>query len=83
MEYLILTPNQLAAALKNRRKALNLTQVEAAERVGLLPKTVSALESHPERCTLESLLKLISTLDLEITLKAKPMEANNSQKGEW
>jgi len=83
MDSLILTPKQLASALKNRRKELNLTQVETASRVGLLPKTISALESSPERCSLESLLKLISVLDLEISLKSKPAPAKDAQKGEW
>lgn len=83
MDSLILTPKQLASALKNRRKELCLTQIEAASRIGLLPKTISALESSPERCSLESLLKLVSVLDLEITLKSKPDTPKDSLKGEW
>ena len=78
MEHLILTPYQLTVALKNQRKTLLLT--EAAAKVGLLPKTISALENDPERCTLDSFLKLFSALDLELTLK--PKEENESQKGE-
>jgi HTH-type transcriptional regulator/antitoxin HipB len=66
-------------ALKDKRKTLELTQKEAGRKIGLLPKTISALETHPERCTLESLFKLISALDLEIELHEKSQE----QKGEW
>lgn len=83
MEHLILTPYQLTVALQNRRKTLNLTQVEAAVKVGLLPKTISALENNPERCTLDSFLKFLSALDLELTLKPKPTRSDDSQKGEW
>lgn len=83
MDSLILTPKQLASALKNRRKELNLTQVETASRVGLLPKTISALESTPERCSIESLLKLISVLDLEISFKSKPSQDKDTLKGDW
>lgn len=83
MEHLILTPYHLAIALRNRRKTLNLTQAEAAVKVGLLPKTISALENDPERCTLDSFLKLLSAIDFELTLKPKPSRADDSQKGEW
>jgi len=77
------TPYQLSVALKNQRKTLNLTQAEAAAKVGLLPKTISALENDPERCTLDSFLKLLSALDLELTLKPKPTGNDDLQKGEW
>ena len=74
MDYLTLTPFHMAMALKDRRKEMGLTQKETADRIGMLPKTVSALESHPERCTVESLFKLISALELEITLLPKHKE---------
>lgn len=83
MEHLILTPDQLTVALRNRRKTLALTQAEAGVKVGLLPKTISALENDPERCTLDSFLKLLSALDFELTLKPKPTRSNDSPKGEW
>lgn len=83
MEYLVLIPKQLAVVLKSRRKSLNLTQTEAGERVGLLPKTISLLESHPERCSLESLYKLVSALNLEISLTPKPSQAIDRSKGAW
>lgn len=83
MGYPIFTPYQLSFSLKSWRKSLNLTQVEAGQRVGLLPKTISALESYPERCTIESLFKLLSALNLEISLNAKQSKAGDSQQGEW
>ncbi|MGB4406997.1 MAG: helix-turn-helix domain-containing protein [Sphaerochaeta sp.] len=83
MEHLILTPYHLAIALRNRRKTLQLTQAEAAAKVGLLSKTISALENDPQRCTLDSFLKLLSALDLELTLKPKSTSAADLQKGEW
>ncbi len=71
MEYAVLTDFQLAKTLRNRRTELKLTQKDAAVKVGLLPKTVSALENHPERCSIESLMKYLSALDLKIVLKTK------------
>ena len=82
MDSLVLTNRQLAMAFKARRKSLGLTQVEAASRVGLLPKTVSAMESRPERASVESLFKYLSALDMEIYLHRKE-ETPNAGDGEW
>jgi len=83
MQNLILTPFQLAYYLKSRRKSLNLTQKQAGELVGLLPKTISALESHPERCSLESFFKLLSALEIEMLLQPKPLIDEETEKDEW
>jgi len=83
MQNLILTPFQLAYYLKSRRKSLNLTQKQAGELVGLLHKTISALESHPERCSLESFFKLVSALEIEMLLQPKPLPDEETEKDEW
>ncbi|MBN2653241.1 MAG: helix-turn-helix domain-containing protein [Spirochaetales bacterium] len=54
MDYLVLTPAQLSVVLRSHRKSKNLTQKDAAALVGLLPKTISSLESNSERSSLES-----------------------------
>ncbi|MGO8693875.1 MAG: helix-turn-helix transcriptional regulator [Rectinemataceae bacterium] len=61
----------MGLALKSARNSRGLTQAEAAGRVGLLPKTISALENHVGSCSIESLLKLLSVLGLELTLTPK------------
>jgi len=83
MQNLILTPFQLAYYLKSRRKSLNLTQKQAGELVGLLPKTISALESHPERCSLECFFKLLSALEIEMLLQPKPPLDEETEKDAW
>lgn len=85
MDYLITTPAQLGLALKSARKAKELTQAAAAAKVGLLPKTISALENHTEACSIESLLKLLSVLDLELSLanKAERQKANPASHEGW
>ncbi len=45
MDYLVTTPSQLTHALRSARKARGLSQAEAGKLVGLLPKTISALET--------------------------------------
>ena len=83
MDAFIFTSQQLAKTLKSRRKALKLTQKQAADLVGLLPKTVSALESDPDRCSLESLRKLLAALRLELAVTPKADAADPNHKVEW
>jgi HTH-type transcriptional regulator / antitoxin HipB len=84
MEYPILTTRQLAQALKGWRKSRNLTQMEAAGRVGMRPKTISALESQPDPSSLGSLFKLLSALDLELVIRPKSKGSSDAtSRGEW
>jgi len=68
MKYLITTPHQLSSALKSERKAQGLTQEEVGKRVGLLLKTISALENHPGSSSIDSLLKILSALGMELAI---------------
>lgn len=72
MQLRALTPEQLGAVLRGRRQALGLTQREVASQVGLLQKTVSGVETDPAGSSLTTLFKLLSALDLELVLEAKP-----------
>lgn len=83
MDYVIRTPAQLRDALKARRSTKGLTQREAAGLVGLLPKTISALESKPERSSVESLLKLLAALELELVLRERSAKSKSSRTPEW
>ena len=84
MEYPVHTARQLALALKGGRKVRKLTQSQAGNLVGLLPKTVSALEGDPEGSTIGSLLKLLSALELELTVRQKPgARVKPTRPGEW
>lgn len=80
MNFPIRTAQHLAQALKAQRASHKLTQQEAGKRVGLLAKTISALESTPGRSSVESLLKLLAALDLELVIREKPKA---SRKSEW
>lgn len=83
MRLYALTPDQLAAVLRGQRQAMGLTQKEVASRVGLLPKTVSVLETDPARSSIASLFKLLSALELEIVLKSKQQASDPSKPLEW
>lgn len=77
----IRTTKQLALLLQGYRKEQQLSQEQAAERVGMSQKMVSAFENHPERCSIGNLFKLLSALGLELSLKRKADGSTN--KGEW
>lgn len=83
MNFTVRTAQHLAQALKAQRTSRKLTQQEAGKRVGLLPKTISALESMPGRSSIESLLKLLSVLELELVLREKSAKPKASRKPEW
>jgi len=80
LQYLISTSGQLAQALRNVRKAHGLSQDGAGKLVGLLPKTISALENRPGSATIDSLLKLLSALDLELVIAPKKGSDPGNQK---
>ncbi len=80
MNYAAHTPKQLGQVLRGQRKSQKLTQKEAAQVVGLLPKTISKLELATETATIESLFKLLSALQLELVLRPKSQE---SPTREW
>ena len=83
MQIFVPTPAQLGSILRNIRKEKKLTQKEAAEKTGLLPKTVSMLENSPEKCSVESLYKLLSSLDLELLLNPKNSVNYDESEVEW
>jgi HTH-type transcriptional regulator/antitoxin HipB len=78
MEFPVYTPQQLGEAIRVRRKRLGLTQAAAGSVVGLRPKTISALETEPERSSVRTLFRILSALGLEIVLRPKaPIAPSN------
>lgn len=80
MDYTAYTPRQLGQTLRGQRKSQQLTQIDAAKIVGLLPKTVSKLELATETATIESLFKLLSALQLELVVRSRSPDV---QAREW
>ena len=71
MDYHISTPMQLAHMLRDVRKSQKLSQDAAGKLMGLIAKTISSLENHPEAASVDSLLKLLSALNLELIVARK------------
>ncbi|HUQ09208.1 MAG TPA: helix-turn-helix transcriptional regulator [Steroidobacteraceae bacterium] len=72
--------NQVGATLQARRKALELSQTEVAERLGLSQNRLSELERAPQTLTVDQLLALINLLGLELHIQEKSASTN---KVEW
>jgi len=81
MKYFVRTTQQLALILQGCRKETGASQKQTASKVGLLPKTISALETNPDTSSIVSLFKLLSALGLEMVLQ--PKDADFPRKCDW
>lgn len=81
----ITTPNMLAAAMREQRKKRKLTQAQTAEQVGLRQATVSEFENTPESTKLETLFKILASLDLELHVAKRGATLNEGKvwNKEW
>lgn len=66
--YTVRTADQLPALLQAFRKEADLTQREAALRLGVTQQTYSALERNAETVGAARLLKLLGILGVELVL---------------
>jgi HTH-type transcriptional regulator/antitoxin HipB len=62
------TPKQLGNLIRRARKKLGLSQGELSHRTGLRQATISEIESGNPGAKLDSILKVIATLDLELRI---------------
>ncbi|HCW89455.1 MAG TPA: transcriptional regulator [Marinobacter sp.] len=80
----ITSPDMLAQAVTEARKASGLTQAAVAETVGIKQATVSGFENRPENTRIGTLFKLLAALDLEIRLEQRGRPAQSSHwDQEW
>ena len=69
--YLAATPRDLGEIIRGFRKQRGWTQARLAERAGLLPKTVSAIETGRGQVLLANVLRCLSALDVDLTLDSR------------
>lgn len=72
---------QLADLIRGLRRDRGLTQKEVAALVGLQQKTVSLLETEPNRCSVDTLFKYLSAIRYSVNLKSK--DDDPYQNCEW
>ena len=68
---LITSPKQLAIHLRDDRKSKNLSQTKVADPVGLKQDTVSKFELNPETTSIQTLFRILSSLNLEMHIVQK------------
>ncbi|WP_414165477.1 helix-turn-helix domain-containing protein [Superficieibacter sp. BNK-5] len=82
---------QLSTLLKDIRLMQKLSQGKVASKVGIRQDTVSNFELHPDSTRLETFFKILSALNLELTITPRNADADNngvsvttsSWKEEW
>lgn len=79
-DYSIKTPQQLGAVLEGYRRNRGLTQKDVGAKVGLAQSVVSLLEKSPQRAGLARVFKLLSALDLELSVRRRETP---SRRSEW
>ncbi|EGQ9123367.1 helix-turn-helix domain-containing protein [Vibrio parahaemolyticus] len=84
---LITSPRQLAIHLRDERKHKNLSQTKVADPVGLKQDTVSKFELNPETTSIQTLFRILSSLNLEMHIVQKSEsiypKSNDDDGEEW
>jgi HTH-type transcriptional regulator/antitoxin HipB len=68
MTQIIRSPSQLGAQIQSARIKRGLTQQQLAQLIGKHQKTISAIENGSPGTKLETLLSVITVLDLDLQL---------------
>lgn len=85
----ITNSKQLSACLKDIRTTQKLSQGKVASKVGIRQDTVSSFEQNPDSTKLETFFKILSALNLELTVTprnagtASDKVSETSWKEEW
>lgn len=77
---LVTTPRSLAAHLRDLRKTKKISQKNVANHVGLRQATISKFESHPEKTAVETLFKILASMELELHIEQREFRLD---KDEW
>lgn len=82
----VTSAKQLSACLKDARLSQKLSQGKVAGKVGIRQDTVSSFELNPESTKLETLFKILATLELSLDIRLRTDPAENATPGwkeEW
>ncbi|HHX8590002.1 helix-turn-helix domain-containing protein [Vibrio parahaemolyticus] len=76
---LITSSKQLGIYLRDVRRNQRRNQTKVGEIVGLKQATVSKLERDPASSSIESLMRLLSSLDLELHIQDKAVSREQAK----
>lgn len=77
----ITNTKQLSAYLRDVRLDEKLSQTDVAKKVGIRQDTVSSFELKPESTKIETFFKLLSALELDITIT--PRNSHDDDSAQW
>lgn len=83
MSTAVRTSGQLGPILKGLRKEKGWSQQVLGEKVGLSQERISAIENHPEKVSLDSLLTVLMAMDVELQIAPRSTGLNNLPKENW
>src|SRR5690606_29429481 len=69
--YVAATTKDFGELIRGFRKQRGWTQARLAERAGLLPKTVSAIEAGGGQVLLANVMRCLSALDVDLSLDSR------------
>lgn len=70
-QYLVATAKDFGELFRGFRKQRGWTQAQLAERAGLLPKTVSAIETGGGQVLLANVMRCLSALEVDLSLGSR------------
>lgn len=83
MAYRVAASAQLGQTLRGLRKSQKMSQVDVAQVSGLRQKTISLLETAPQRCSVDSLMRYLAAVRGSLTLDVKAAEASSGSGERW
>ena len=81
--FLVAASPQLGQVLRDLRKSRKLTQVDVARDSGMRQKTVSMLETHPNRCSIDSLMRYLAAVRGRVLLDLDSDVKPGSSGSDW
>lgn len=80
----ITDPKTLSSYLRDERKRRGLSQAKVGDLVGLRQGTVSKFESMPDKMQLDTLFRLLSALELELSVHPRgSISSEHKWPEEW
>lgn len=83
MSTAVRTSGQLGPILKQLRKEKGWSQQMLGQKVGLSQERISVIENQPEKVSLDSLLTVLMTLDVEMQIAPRDAGGGTLPKGSW
>ena len=71
MDHLARTPRQIGTLIRRAHKKHGWNQGELADKAGLRQATISLIETGHDAAKLDTLLRVIAALDLELKISAR------------